>query len=509
MFSGNQKVSERQLFRNSSAGFISLSSLFIPLVMNRENIGSIFIALIFIGIYLAGISYSVKPQNIWVKSICYIHQWVLASMLVRMTGMLIQQFLLHDMALWLIIIWFYFFCYYNLYKGLECRIRVSEILFPFFIWFFILLCILALGEVEVSRCLEISYVFDGQKWKLGYELFCWFSAIQSLWHLQGNLEKGQSFRRGIFRIWLLGSIISLCLAIFIYGIYGNQGQTGLIFPLASAMTLAHFPGNVIGRMDALFVFVWVIGLFLLVSSLFAPLTDTEPDKRKKYLFAAFLTASFAFALHPKCFEWGWDFIYMISMPIQIFILLCSLLKHKKWGLLLCVFFLSGCGVQELEEQSLLTSISVDVGNEKAYVLTFGFGTADENGIDPVSLEASSLSEAEELYWETSQKQLNFNHLKNFYFSNELLGKENFHKLLEELQIDGDYARGISVYVTLAEASKEAEREEQPEEGVPLHQLLNAYYNGESCEIPLITEDQRYKGSIFWQSSRKEQRSFVK
>ena len=28
--------------------------------------------------------------------------------------------------------WFSLFCYYNLYKGLECRLRVSEVLFPFF-----------------------------------------------------------------------------------------------------------------------------------------------------------------------------------------------------------------------------------------------------------------------------------------------------------------------------------------------------------------------------------------
>ena len=47
------------------------------------------------------------------------------------------------------------------------------------------------------------------------------------------------------------------------------------------MTLAHFPGNVIGRLDTLFIFAWVIGLFLLCSSLFAPLVDGEPDTGKR------------------------------------------------------------------------------------------------------------------------------------------------------------------------------------------------------------------------------------
>lgn len=61
---------------------------------------------------------------------------------------------------------------------------------------------------------------------------------------------------------LAGGVIILLCGFLTCGIYGASGQMGLLYPFASAMTLAHFPGNVIGRMDTVFVLAWVLGLFL-------------------------------------------------------------------------------------------------------------------------------------------------------------------------------------------------------------------------------------------------------
>lgn len=85
------------------------------------------------------------------KWLCYVNYWVLGTMLVRMTGILVQSFLLTSTALWVILVWFYLFCYYDLYKGLECRLRVSEILFPFFLFLLLFLTLLMYGEVEADR----------------------------------------------------------------------------------------------------------------------------------------------------------------------------------------------------------------------------------------------------------------------------------------------------------------------------------------------------------------------
>ncbi|MBS6396277.1 MAG: GerAB/ArcD/ProY family transporter [Clostridiales bacterium] len=504
MFSGNHKISARQLYRNYAAGLISLSALLPPLVMNRENPAGIGISLVFLGIYLAWSAAVPRPRSDMAKALCYAHYWILGTLTAHMTGLLVQEFLLTDASLWIILGWFYLFCYYNLYKGLECRIRVSEILFPFFLFLLLLLSVLMYGEVEPGRIRELTLHLDRDQLLLGYGLFCWLGAVQSLWHLHGQVGDEQVWKKTVWRIWLTGGIVVPAWSLFSYCIYGNAGHTGLTFPLASAMTLAHFPGNVIGRLDALFIFVWVIGLFLLCSSLFAPIVDGEPDTRRKYLLFALLTASFALALQPEFMDWGQKLLYFVSAPIQILLLLWHSMGKRgrkvltAGSLLLLPLFLSGCSAQELENQSRVTAVSVDRGENADYFLTFGFGTTEEEGEEPFETEASSLEEAKELYWKTCQKRMDFNHLKNFYFSREVLGGEDFPVLLEEIQIHGEYSRGTLAYATEGEAAGEAEKREQPREGMPVHRLLNAWYNQEVCEIPVITADGRYEGTIPWQ-----------
>ena len=483
MFSGNHKISSRQLYRNYTAGFISLSALLPPLIMNRSNLISVLLALVFLGIFMAGSAVVPRPRSRAVKALCYAHYWILGTMLIRMTGLLVQEFLLTDTRLWVILGWFYAICYYNLYKGLECRSRVSEILFPFFVFLLIFLSVLMHGEIEVHRIRELEYTWDMRQVQIGYELFCWLGAVQSLWHLNGQLQDEQRWQSGIWKIWLSGAAITLLWSLFTYCIYGNAGHTGLMFPLANAMTLAHFPGNVIGRMDALFVFAWMIGLFLLCSSLFAPLVDGEPDTRRKYLLFALMTASYAAALLPECMEWGQNLLYYISTPVQLLLLILYGLKGKgKKAVAACVVLLplcalTGCSAQELEQQSLVSAVGVDVGDEAPFRLTFQFGTSEkEEKKEPFVTEVESLADAEKEYWKTYWKHMDFNHLKNIYFSGEVLDTEAFEDLLEEIQIDGAYSRGTLVHVVEGEAAQEAEKEEQPEEGTPIHRLLNDWYN---------------------------------
>lgn len=47
----------------------------------------------------------------------------------------------------------------------------------------------------------------------------------------------------------------------------------------------------------------------------------------------------------------------------------------------------------------------------------------------------------------------------------------------EIQTDGTYSRGISVWVTEDDPEKAAEMKEQPEKGTPVHRMLNAGITG--------------------------------
>ena len=106
----------------------------------------------------------------------------------------------------------------------------------------------------------------------------------------------------------------------------------------------------------------------------------------------------------------------------------------------------------------------------------------------------------DIYGDYHQKKLNLNHLQYLYMAESMLQSEQLGTILEELQLDGQFSRGILLYVTEGTACEEAMDEEKPEEGTPVHELLNAWYNQQFCELPLVTEDHRYKDTIRWQYS---------
>lgn len=357
MFSGNHKISSRQLYRNYASALISLSALLPPLLMDRDHLFSILLSAGLLGLFLLGSVMAPRPSGRMGKALCYVNYWVLGTMLVRMTGLLVQNFLLTGTSLWVILLWFDLFCYYNLYKGLECRLRVSEILFPFFLSLLLLLTVLMYGEAVPGRLLELRLTFDRGQWIRGYELFCWLGAAQSLWHLRGQTADPADFPKTVGRIWLTGTAAVAGFALFTYMIYGNAGHTGLVCPTASAMTLAHFPGNVIGRLDALFLFVWIIGLFLLGSSLFAPLMDGEPDAGKKKLLFVLLALSYLASCRPECMEWGQKLLYFLLTPLQILLLLYQWIRGgvrpgkaaAAAGCVLLCLCLTGCSSQELDQ----------------------------------------------------------------------------------------------------------------------------------------------------------------
>ncbi len=502
MFSGNGKISARQMYRSAVIGLFSLGALLIPPAADRDGIVSVLIALILLGVCMAATTCAEAPRSRFVKGICYAHCWALGTMAAHLTGRLIQEFLLTGTSLWLILVWFYGFCFYNLYKGLECRLRVSEILFGFFLLLILLVTLLTLGELEPERCLELQIVLEGGQLRDGYRLFAWLSAALSLWYLRGSVDGKVSYKKTVGAVWLTGACAILLWYLYTYSMYGAAGHTGLPFPLASAMTLAHFPGNVIGRLDTLFVFGWVIGLFLLCSDLFAPWTSTEPDTRQRFLLAALLAASLALAIQEDCVQWCEQFVLLVSTPLLLILLLFYCLRKRGKPalalLLLPVLLLTGCGEQELEKRSLVTAIGVDAGEDDALLITFGFGSsAEEEGEEPFGTEARSIREAEEAYGERMQKEMDFNHLKCLYLSLDLLQSGSAAGILEEIQTDGTYSRGILLYATEGSASEAAEKETQPDEGLPVHQALNAWYNGETCQIPMVTEDGRYNGAVSW------------
>lgn len=208
--------------------------------------------------------------------------------------------------------------------------------------------------------------------------------------------------------------------------------------------------------------------------------------------------------------WCSVLLYYVLTPLYILILFACTFKGRKGVIrvlsifLVASFFLAGCGQQELEKRGIATAVGIDpaTATQEVYKITLVFGRASQEDqgteIETFQTEGNSLAEAVAHYGEVHQKDVDFNHLKQFYFSKEVLQIEALGELLEEIQLDSAYSRGTCVYVTHGAAGEEAARKEAPEEGMPIHELLNAYYNQESLEIPVVNEEHLFKGSYQWQ-----------
>ena len=169
------------------------------------------------------------------------------------------------------------------------------------------------------------------------------------------------------------------------------------------------------------------------------------------------------------------------------------------GVTTVITLCTACGQQQLETQSLVESLAIDEGQEISFVFAVAEGEGDsaekseleqESGTEDdnnriFATKADSIHEAMDIYGDYHQKKLNLNHLQYLYMAESMLQSEQLGTILEELQLDEQFSRGILLYVT---------------EGTPVHELLNAWYNQQFCELPLVTEDHRYKDTIRWQYS---------
>lgn len=258
--------------------------------------------------------------------------WIVGTMIARMTGILIQHFLLTETHLAVILGWFYLFLFYNLYKGLECRMRVSEILFPFCVAFLVLLPFLLLGAVKVERLQEMQWSWSGQQLTDGYRLFCWLAVVQGLWYLKPSVNvrtPATWTRTGVVCTLAGGVIILLCGFLTWWNLWCIGADGTFISIFASAMTLAHFPWKCDGRMDTVFVLAWVLGLFLACSTLFAPLGGGTRNKWKNVGLAVLLWGSYLLALIPSIMEWGDWLVRMILIPAQVLVLLWQTWKQRE------------------------------------------------------------------------------------------------------------------------------------------------------------------------------------
>ena len=114
MFSENEKISVRQLKRNQWLLLLNMGILLVPLYENEGSVTAGFLAILLLTVFvLWSIWVEAPAENSWLRLPGRIYFWIVGTMIARMTGILIQHFLLTETHLAVILGWFYLFLFYE------------------------------------------------------------------------------------------------------------------------------------------------------------------------------------------------------------------------------------------------------------------------------------------------------------------------------------------------------------------------------------------------------------
>lgn len=419
MFSENQKISGRQVFRLLTYEFLGIGTLLIPTVLaecaGRDGVFSIVTGLSLSLIYLKILrvlmvdmkesypEYLKKCCRTWggyLLWFCYFLYFIgMAAYTAYLFATLVTGQLVENVNFYLVLFLILLLAFYGMAGGIEGRARVYEMLFWFLLIPLFVMLIAACRDLKISYwspffTSEISDVLTGSY----YVLFC-YSVLTLILFMKEyvatgkNAEKehteGETCRKVsdcACRAVLFSGAILIALYLILLGLFGADALTQMQFPAVTMMSLVQVTGGFLKRTDALMFGVWFFTLYALLNSmifygggLISRVIDDcgghlEEKKRLiPYFIVTVLVYAAATALYsnPKLLNsaadilWKAGTLFVIGLPV----LLC-LFKYIKSGkkkriattamiLLTGCLILQGCSIAELEDREFPVLLNIE------------------------------------------------------------------------------------------------------------------------------------------------------
>lgn len=291
MFSGNGKVSVRQMYRLLILEIFGISSLILPgnlaRICQNDGFFAILAAAILWAILLrvilrcryrreqkngqadtmpdprSDVTLLSKIRSLIFMVICSIA----GGFLLYVLSSLVENQLLDTGYLWLVVLTVLFAGGYGIIRGLECRARMYEVLF----WFLIvpLLFVMILGTFEVKADYWLPVFACGwRSFGLGVllSMAAMSPALISVLFLPFCAEQEKAVRAAS-RAVLAAGIFDAVLYLLLLGVFQWKFLSQLRYPAISLMAVVQMPGDLFERQDALMTAIWFFCLFALFHSL--------------------------------------------------------------------------------------------------------------------------------------------------------------------------------------------------------------------------------------------------
>lgn len=405
MFSENNQISGRQVFRLLTYDFLGMGTLLLPTMLadtaGRDGIFCILAGILTTFLYLKLLRYLLKGMKTsypdFLKQKCgkicgyvlwggyFLYFILMASYTAYLFSTLMLSGLVENISFYLVLLLILLLAFYGMAGGIEGRARVYEMLFWFLMIPLFLMLFAACREVKPAYWSPV-FVADGKEMLNGsyYVFFC-YSMVSIVLFLKEYVsddkkhisaaEKAVGFSGGVFAV----------LYLILLGLFGVDALAQMKFPAVTMMSRVQVTGGFLKRTDAFMFSIWFFTLYAMLNSMVfysgnlatKVIRDCggylEGKKRMlPYLILLLLVygVTVLFYRNQQFLDCVTFLLWKIGTPfvVGVPVLLCLTGERKKNNkkvrvlVLVCFLFgclfLQGCNVAELEDKAFPVLLNI-------------------------------------------------------------------------------------------------------------------------------------------------------
>ena len=405
MFSENNQISGRQVFRLLTYDFLGMGTLLLPTMLadtaGRDGIFCILAGILSTFLYLKLLRYLLKGMKTsypdFLKQKCgkvcgyvlwggyFLYFILMASYTAYLFSTLMLNGLVENVSFYLVLMLILLLAFYGMAGGIEGRARVYEILFWFLMIPLFLMLFAACREVKPAYWSPV-FMADGKEVLSGsyYVLFCYSMVSIVLFLKEYVADRRKCVGAAEKAVWFSGGVFAVLYLILI-GLFGVEALAQMKFPAVTMMSRVQVTGGFLKRTDAFMFSIWFFTLYAMLNSMVfysgnlaaKVIRDCggylEGKKRMlTYLILLLLVygVTVLFYRNQQFLDCVTFLLWKIGTPfvVGVPVLLCltgERKKHKKKVrvlVLVCFLFgclfLQGCNVAELEDKAFPVLLNI-------------------------------------------------------------------------------------------------------------------------------------------------------
>ena len=287
MFSENNQISGRQVFRLLTYDFLGMGTLLLPTMLadtaGRDGIFCILAGILSTFLYLKLLRYLLKGMKTsypdFLKQKCgkicgyvlwggyFLYFILMASYTAYLFSTLMLNGLVENVSFYLVLLLILLLAFYGMAGGIEGRARVYEMLFWFLMIPLFLMLFAACREVKPAYWSPV-FVADGKEMLNGsyYVFFCYSMVSIVLFLKEYVADRRKCVGAAEKAVWFSGGVFA-ALYLILIGLFGVEALAQMKFPAVTMMSRVQVTGGFLKRTDAFMFSIWFFTLYAMLNSM--------------------------------------------------------------------------------------------------------------------------------------------------------------------------------------------------------------------------------------------------